>query len=188
MGEADRGAGPELSASEVSFGAFARRVVAVHTTTYLVAGLLASNLMDYASWWATEELALYRPLDAPQIALGPAFQVVRGLVLAAVLFPFRHVFLRGWRGALELWGLLAGIGILSTSAAAPGSLEGVIYTRLPLAFHLFGAPEVYGQTLAFSLGPVGWHRRPSRAWGAIFWTGTLLAVGFGVLGVLFGRT
>ncbi|MEZ4238200.1 MAG: hypothetical protein R3F59_19035 [Myxococcota bacterium] len=166
------------------FGTFAWRVTASHVATYLVFGLLASTLLDYATYWDTPWMAVYRPMDAPIVALGPALQCVRGLVFAVVLYPFRDVFLAGTRGWLSLWGLLVGIGILSTYAAGPGSVEGVIYTALPWRFHLFGLPEVYGQSLAFSLCLVGWYRRPHRAWGVILGGLSGLAVLFGLAGAL----
>lgn len=59
---------------------------------------------------------------------------------------------------------MVGIGILSTYAAAPGSIEGVLYTKIPVSDLVMGNFEVVGQTLAFSLILVFWTRRPSRWW------------------------
>ncbi len=155
---------------------FTWRVSACHVVTYMVAGLLASTLLGYADWWNTEPLAHMRPLDSPWVAAGPALQLLRGLIFAVVLFPFRQRILDQRDGWLVLWGLLVGIGILSTYGPAPGSIEGVIYTTLPLPFHVFGAPEVYGQSLAFSLCLVGWYRRPHRAWGWVLGTLAVLSM------------
>ena len=154
---------------------FAWRATACHVVTYMLAGLLASTLLDYASWWDTEPLSGMRSLDSPWVAAGPALQVLRGLVLALVLFPFRRRILeqRGW---LALWGLLVGLGIVSTYGPAPGSIEGAIYTTMPLPFHVFGAPEVYGQSLAFSACLVGWYQRPHAAWSWVFGALTLLTL------------
>lgn len=167
------------------WGRFAWRVTAAHTATYLIAGLIASNLLDYGAWWGTEWMDHYRPLDSPWVAAGPALQPIRGLLFAAVLYPFRAVILGegGWR---RLWALLVGVGILSTYAAGPASVEGVIYTGLPAAYHLFGLPEVLGQTLVFSLCLTGWYRRPHRAWGLALGTITALALLASTAGLLFG--
>ena len=162
---------------------FVWRVTAAHMATYMVAGLLASTLMDYESWWATEWMDHYRPYDSPWIAAGMGLQVLRGLVLAAVLYPFREVFLAGERGWLKLWGLLVGVGVLSTYAASLGSIEGMIYTAVPWKYHLFGLPEVYGQALAFSACLVGWYRAPSRAWGWVLGTLTVLGVLMSLAGI-----
>lgn len=59
---------------------------------------------------------------------------------------------------------------------APGSIEGAIYTTLPLPFHVFGAPEVYGQSLVFSACLVGWYRRPHPAWSWVLGALTVLTL------------
>jgi hypothetical protein len=67
---------------------------------------------------------------------------------------------QGW---LILWGLLVSIGILSTPAAAPSSIEGMVYTRIPMWYHLIGFPEIAFQTLVFSIWVVWWERRSVRS-------------------------
>lgn len=168
------------------FGRFFLRVTAAHVATYLVAGLAASTLLDYRTLWATEWFAHYRPYDSPWIAAGPALQLARGVVLAAVLYPLRDSFLGLAGGWLRLWALLVGVGIVSTYAAATGSIEGLIYTRIPLAVHLRGLPEVVAQSGAFAAALVGWYRHPHRAWGLVLGGLTTFAVLASLLGVLLG--
>ncbi len=172
--------------SHAGFVPFLVRVVLTHTVTYTLAGLLASNLLDYEGLWQTAAFSNYRPLNSPWVALGPGLQVVRGGVLAAVLWPFRQVLLDTPGGARRLWALLVGVGIVSTYAAATGSVEGLIYTRTPLSTHLRGLPEVIGQSGAFAATLVAWYRRPHRAWGITFGIGFALVLAVSVLGVLFG--
>lgn len=50
----------------------------------------------------------------------------------------------GW---LRLWAI---IGIINTPGPAPCSIEGLIYTQLPLELYIKGAPEIPVQTLLFS--------------------------------------
>ncbi len=103
-----------------------------HLVTYFVAGILAYALLDYATLFQSEGFScLMRPLDSKWIAAGPALQVIRGLIFAVALYPFRSVFLADGRGWLKLWGLLLGLAIFSTAGAAPGSVEGMIYTKIP---------------------------------------------------------
>lgn len=90
-----------------------------------------------------------REFGSVGVFAGPVVQVVRGLVIAVVLVPFRSV-IAGRHGWLWLRLLLVGIGILFTSAAAPSSIEGVVYSELPLWYHAVGLPEMLGQTLLFS--------------------------------------
>ncbi len=112
----------------VSFPWFVYRVVTCQMVTYSLAGAGALILLDYRTLFQTEPLAHFmRPISSPWIAAGPALQVVRGLVFALALWPFRRVFLGERVGWLKLWGLLVGLCILSTTGPAPGSLEGFVY-------------------------------------------------------------
>lgn len=172
-----------MTPSDVSLRTFTWRATACHVVTYTIAGLIASTLFDYASWWETEPMANMRPLDSPMVALGPSLQVFRGVLMGLVLYPFRQVLLDEGRGWLKLWLLLAVLGILSTYGPAPGSIEGMIYTDLPLPFHVFGVPEVYGQSLAFAACFVGWHRRPHKAWGLVMGVLMVLTVLVSAAGV-----
>ena len=166
------------------FTTFALRVTSSHVVTYFLAGLAAVFLLDYRGQFLSETLGCYMlPVDAPLVALGPAFQVVRGLIAAAVLYPFRRVFLDPPRGWLLLWALVVGLSVLSSTGPAPGSVEGFIYTKVPIAQQVRGYFEVLPQTLAFSVLVVAWNRRPSRAWtvvmvGLTVVIGTLSLLGY----------
>jgi hypothetical protein len=180
----------QLTCSTINppFVPFAVRIIACHVVTYMVCGLVASNLLDYASRWQDPLFVFMRPLDSPWVALGPALQVVRGLVLAIALYPFRSVFLHDAKGAVRLAGLLIAIGVLSTYGPAPGSLEGFVYTRFSLSMHLFGLPEVITQAALFSMLVVAWHRRPHRAWAIVFGILTGLTVLMSMAGVFLSPT
>jgi len=177
-----------MQEQEAGFGRFLTRVTACHVVTYFVAGVLAYTLLDYRGLFQSAALACYmRPLDSPWVAGGPALQVVRGLIFAGALYPFRRVFLDGPHGWLKLWGLLVGLAVLSTAGPCPGSVEGMIYTKVPVLDQLRGLPEVVLQTLAFSLLLVAWHRRPHRAWGIVLGTLVVLVVAMSAAGVFLPR-
>jgi hypothetical protein len=174
--------------NDTGFARFFLRVTACHMVTYFVAGLLAFYLADYEKSFASTHLACYMlPTSSNWVAVGPALQVLRGLVFAACLFPFRQVFLEGARGWLRLWGLLVGLVILSTAGPAPGSIEGMIYTQIPVLDQLLGLHETLGQTLAFSVLLVLWYRRPARAWGIVMGLATALVVLTSLAGALVPR-
>jgi hypothetical protein len=125
-----------------------KKMVVTHSFTYFVAGLLASAFFNYAEVFASPPwVSFMRQLDDPIVALGPVVQPIRGLIFAIVLMPFMGVILNKPKGWLYLWGLFVGIGILSTFAAASGSVEALVYTILPFD-PLFGLPEVLAQSLA----------------------------------------
>ncbi|MHA6523472.1 hypothetical protein [Tessaracoccus sp. G1721] len=124
-------------------------VAVSHVVTYLVAGVIASRVLDYPAIFQEPVIRdYYLPYASPDVALSWGLQVVRGALFGLVLLPFRRPLAAtrfGW-----LWLLFVVIGILGTPAAAPASLEGVIYTQIPLWFHAVGMPEILLQTLAFS--------------------------------------
>jgi len=168
-----------------SFGPFALRVTASHVVSYFLAGLGAVLFLDYRSQFLSEALSCYmRPVDAPIVALGPIFQIVRGPIFAAALYPFRHVFLETPRGWLLLWGLMLGLAVLSPTGPAPGSVEGFIYTKVPIGQQMRGYFEVLPQTFLFSFLVVAWSRRPSRAWTVVMVVLTLLVALLSTMGYL----
>ncbi len=146
-----------------TFLSFTGQVIVAHTLTYFVAGLIASNVFHYGSVFEMPVIRDYMlPIAQHNVLVGPFLQPVRGLIFAIGLWPIRHLLIEHRRGWLVLWGLLVTIGILSTPAAAPGSIEGVLYTRLPLWYHIIGLPEILLQTLVFSVWLVWWQRQSIR--------------------------
>jgi hypothetical protein len=143
-----------------TFLSFTLRVIIAHTATYFIFGILMSNVFDYAEIFKREIIRDYMlPIDEHNVLIGPFLQPVRGLIFAVGLWPLRSLLLERKRGWLILWSLLVTIGILSTPAAAPSSIEGVLYSRLPMWYHLMGLPEITLQTLVFSIWLVWWERQ-----------------------------
>jgi hypothetical protein len=125
--------------------------------------LIASNVFHYANAFKQEIIRDYMlPMDQHNILIGPFMQPVRGLIFAVGLWPLRSFLIEKKRGWLTLWGLLVTVGILSTPAASPGSIEGMLYTKLPMWYHLIGYPEIMLQTLVFSIWLVWWERQSIR--------------------------
>jgi hypothetical protein len=171
--------------SETGFGRFCARLTACHMVTYFVVGAFVYFAFDYTTWFRSEHFACWmRPTSSPWVAAGPSLQWARGLVFAAALYPFRHVFLERPRGWVLLWGLFLALAILGTAGPAPGSLEGLVYTTIPARDQLLGLRESVVQTLAFSWMLVAWYRRPHRAWGLVLYGLTGLVVLMGVAGLL----
>lgn len=142
------------------FFVFAGKVIVVHTVTYFLFGMIMSNLFDYGNIFQQEIIRDFmRPIESTSVFLGPLLQPVRGLLFALGLWPLRKTIFESKRGWLILWGIFVIFGILGTPAAAPSSLEGVIYSKLPFWYHLLGLPEILLQTLTFSLILVWWERR-----------------------------
>lgn len=132
-------------------GRFVVRATVIHVVTYFVVGIVAAIAIDYASLFEQPVIRDYmRPFGSVSLLIGPVVQILRGVIFGLVLLPFREAIARrsGW---LRLWLLLVGIGVLSTFAAAPSSIEGLVYTKVPLWYHAIGLPEMLVQSLLFSV-------------------------------------
>jgi hypothetical protein len=160
-----------------SLGALIAKSIVAHSITYFLMGLLAASVLNYADRFARPEMACWmRPVDDPMVMAGPLFQPLRGLMFALAIYPVREIVFGRPRGWLILWGLLVALGIVSTFAAAPGSIEGVIYTVIPIGDQLIGWLETVTQACFFAGLLVYWVRHPERRW--LNW----------VLGVCFALT
>lgn len=147
-----------------TFTMFALRVIIAHTLTYFIYGIIMSNVFDYSAIFAREIIRDFMlPIGERNVFLHLALQPVRGLIFAIALWPIRELLIERKYGWLILWGLLVSIGILSTPAAAPSSIEGMLYSRLPMWYHLMGLPEIAFQTLVFSIWVVWWERRAVKS-------------------------
>jgi hypothetical protein len=165
------------------------KTVVAHTVTYFIMGLLAFVLFDYQGLYADTELRhLMRQTTEPIVMAGPLFQPLRGLIFGIAFVILRRSWLEQKNGWLRMWGVLVGLGILGTFGPSPGSIEGMVYTTLPIRLHLIGAPEVILQSLLLSVVVFYWVRHPEKRWlrwflGAAF----CLAVILPALGLLAGQ-
>lgn len=136
------------------------QVTLVHFTTYIIFGIIFFNLLGYATIYASSEIATYmRSTTDPLVMASPLFQLIRGPIIALALYPFRKIFTDTKQGWALLWGLLLALMIIAPAGAAPGSIEGIIYTKVPLWFHVISLPEVILQTLVFSWLVITWQKR-----------------------------
>jgi hypothetical protein len=145
------------------FVTLAAKTVVSHTLTYFVMGALAFHFLHYADFINQPNSGM-RPMTSPLVMLGPALQIVRGVLFAAVFYPFRAILFERRNGWLLMAWMLIGVGILGTFAAPPGSLEGFIYTTVPLRFQLRGYLEIVPQALLLSALLFYWVRHPGKAW------------------------
>jgi len=150
-----------------SFTSFTGRMIVAHFLTYFVFGLLfyvsGLNVMGYYEQHPQAMVnALFRDTSSILVTAGPLFQLLRGFIFALALYPFRIVFLERKFGWLYLWGIFLALAIFAPSSAAPGSIEGYVYTAFPISFHLIYLPEIVLQTLTFAWLFVTWEKRPGK--------------------------
>ena len=140
---------------------FVGRVTVTHLVTYVGAGVLFSVVLGaYAAPYSSAAVSAYiRPTNDPLLAYSPLVQLVRGAIVAIALWPFRSALItRAWG-----WAVLFGVLVALQQIATPGGvIESLIYTKLPIWFHLLTVPEVVLQLFAFSVVVWVWERRIAR--------------------------
>ena len=165
---------------------FLWRISASHIVSYFIMGVIFSTLLNYKANFASAALSFMRPTDSPWVAAGPSLQILRGILIALVLWPIHEVFLQRKKGWVTLWLLFLGLAILGTAGPTPGSLEGLIYTKIPIGYQLLGLPEVVLQTLLFSLFVFYWYKKPAKTWNVFMAIGVGLIVLMSLAGVFLG--
>ena len=141
----------------------------IHTISYFIMGIIAYKLFDYGHLYAETSLKLLmRQVTDPLVMAGPLFQPIRGVLFGIVFYLLQESIFQKKSGWLIIWIVLVILGIINTFGPTPGSLEGVVYTILPLNIHLTGIPEVIIQALLLSLGLFYWVNHPGKKW--INWT------------------
>jgi hypothetical protein len=91
-------------------------------------------------------------------------QPLRGLVFALVFYPLRECLFGKKNGWLLMGWMLIALGILSTFGPASGSIEGMIYTPVPILFQLRGWLEVVPQALLLSALLCYWVNHAEKKW------------------------
>jgi len=165
----------------------AAKTAVCHTITYFIMGLLAYRFLHYAELFAQPNSGM-RPVTDPLVLAGPLFQPLRGVLFAAVFYPFRETLFGRKHGWLLMGWMLIAVGILGTFAAAPGSMEGLIYTTIPVGVQLRGLLEIIPQALLLSALLYYWVNNPGKKW--LTWLLTIvfaLLMAVSVLGLLVPR-
>jgi hypothetical protein len=166
--------------NQFGFVELALKTIIVHSITYTFMGIIAYKFLNYAESFAAPELACWmRQTSDPLVMAGPLFQPIRGLIFALAFFPIREILFGKKNGWLIMWWILVALGILSTFAPAPGSVEGMIYTILPLSIGSY--LEVVPQALLLSGLLFYWINNSDKKWidwmmGIIFFLIMILPV------------
>jgi hypothetical protein len=164
------------------------KTIITHTITYSLMGMLAAAIFDYRELFTVAGLScLMRPFDDPLLVAAPLYQPVRGALFGLVFYLLRGPFFGQRRGWLVMWATLVGIGILGAFGPAPGSLEGLFFTVVPVWAQVRGLPEVLLQSLLLSGALFYWVNAPEKKWlspaaGVAF----VLLLALPVIGLLVG--
>jgi hypothetical protein len=145
------------------FRDLAAKTMVCHTISYFTMGVLASHFLHYAEEFDKPGSGML-PVTSPWVMAGPLFQPIRGLIFASVFWPVRTCLFGRKNGWMVMSWMLVAIGILSTFAAASGSVEGMIYTPSPALAQTRGWLEVAPQALLLSALLCYWIGHPGRKW------------------------
>jgi len=169
-----------------SFRSILYRTIISHTVTYFAAGIAASILLGYSARMIRPDIApIIRKISDPILTASPLFQPFRAALLAIVFYLLRDVLFRNRKGWLILWCLLVVVGVLAPFSACWGGLEGMIFFNLPIKDHIAGWPEVFSQTLFFSVILTCWVNHPnSKRLGVIMLAGFILTMLLPVMALL----
>ena len=132
---------------------FFAKVIAAHVIAYMVVTLIAMPLtLNYAE--SIVELMGFRPLDEINMGAVLTGQIIRGLLLAIVVWWIKDSILGKKLAWLKLWAILVILGLFNTYTPAHGSIQGLIYLApikdMPPIVNI-GMLEVLAQPLLFSI-------------------------------------
>ena len=172
--------------NQYSFSSVVYRTTAIHTVTYFVIGVLSFLFFDYSLKYADPAVAsTLRQTNDPLVTAGPLFQVLRGFLFGIAFYTLRDWLFPRQRGWLSLWLVLMIVGIISPFSAAPGSIEGVVYSTLPLWFHLMSLPELVIQSFLLAWLTHYWVNHSEKRWLNVLMTILFMAIVLlALLGVL----
>jgi hypothetical protein len=174
---------------EFSFSSITVKTTLIHTVTYFVIGLVSFLFLDYSARYADPTIAVaLRQTNHPLVSAGPLFQVLRGILFGIAFYALRDLIFLKRHGWLILWLLLLIVGIFSPFSSAPGSIEGIVYSTLPMWFHLMSLPELIIQSFLLAFLTHYWANHSENRWlnisVGILFTMIVLLAGLGVLSSL----
>lgn len=121
-----------------------------HVIAYFIAGIFALVFIGYKELFATETMSLFmKPVNDPIVMLGPTLQIIRGILIAIAIYPLKDAFLKKKRGYIYLGIIILVFSLFSTIGPTSGSLDGFIYTIIPIKYQLLGYPESFLYILLF---------------------------------------
>ncbi len=144
------------------------RFTFLYVLVYTIVGMVCYQLFGYEEALATlEHFELFRPLESPAMA-GMVFAgaVIRGAILALLLYPFFPVILKKKHGWLLLFTVFFGLTTFGSLIFLHNlldieALRQAGSVREALNDLRYGVPEIFLQMLVFSWIFLRWERKRS---------------------------
>ncbi|MCF8008771.1 MAG: hypothetical protein K9K32_03300 [Halanaerobiales bacterium] len=132
----------------------------LHVVVYILIAFLFRNYLSYDKQFTSSVVYNnFRSYNSIILSFAPLLQLLRGLFIGLLVYPIYECIILRKNGWFKLFILLWGLSLIGSVAATPGSIEGFIYTDIPLVEHLFAIPEVTLQTFIFSVIFVYWEKK-----------------------------
>lgn len=164
---------------------FCWRISAAHTIAYTIAGFFGLIIMNYKIHFVSQALSMFmRPINSPWVAIGPSLQIIIGIFIGLILFPIQDSLIFSKKGLFKIFLLIFGLSIFAPQVPGPGSVEGIIYTNIPVKYHLLGLPETIIYSILFSVIVYCWNNHPKKIWNICMATGLGLVVLLSIAGLL----
>ncbi len=140
------------------------RFILLHVITYTVIGVIFFQLQDYENAFKIQEdFQLFRPMDHPLVVYSMFIQILRGIVLSIMIYPFYDFIINSKQGWLQLFIILFGLTVLGSLVFIPNfihkTVEGSFFQVI--LENIIGLPEIIVQTLLFSWLLTRWEPRDS---------------------------
>ena len=141
------------------------RFMLLHLASYLISGSVFYQAAEYSGVIASREtFELFRPQEEYNyfFLLIISGQILRGIVLALLIYPFHNTFITRIHGWFLLFGLLFGLTLLGSPVFIPVTLLREAAFVEIIGNLRIGIPEAITQMLLFSVVFVYWQKRLYR--------------------------
>lgn len=127
---------------------FLGKFTLLHLITYIIIGYFFLIFQDSLPESKRIALDFYEPFRSPDF-MSIIGQILRGLAFALIFYPFYNTLFKNPRGRLTLFGAMWGVALFGSVEPQPGSIEGIIYTTISFAEHMYILIAVAAQMLLF---------------------------------------
>ncbi len=142
---------------------FTIRFILVHVLIYIFIGVIFENFQNYAGLFANIEKCFdFRTSKSTIFRMASFWQIFRGAFFAFILYPFYNIIIKSNYAWLKLFFLIWGFSLIGSIAPIPGSIEGLIYTKITIIEHLAVFIKFTIEIFVFSWFFVKWENRTDR--------------------------
>ena len=165
------------------------KTAVVHTVTYFIVGFIAYRIFNYENTVIADPQYNMRDSTHPLVTAGVLFQPIRGFLFGIVFYLLKDSLFTQANGWLVIWVVLVVVGIISTFAPSPSSIEGFIYTNTKFGKSWFGLIEILTQSLLLSVLIFIWVNNQDYMWlDWLFYVLFAVSLLLPLLGMLVSRS